>query len=86
MNQNRAQFALELLRKHGTVTNGFIADNHREKVYTWRNAVAEAKKLLPKDWIIVADIKGRDWRKHSYTLKQVEVAVKVEENGQRCFA
>ena len=68
---NRAEFAYDLLRKMGTVTNGYVADHHRDMVFTWRNAVSEAKSILPKGYMIRANIKGRNWRDHSYTLEYV---------------
>ena len=73
---NRADFALNLLKEMGTVTNGYISDNYRERVFCWRNSVAEAKKFLAPGWVIVANIKGREWRNHSYTLKQVPIEQK----------
>lgn len=68
---NRAEFAKDLLFRMGTVSNGYIADNYREKVFTWRNAISEAKNLLPPGYEIVANIRGREWRNHSYQLKRV---------------
>jgi len=64
---NRAQFALDLLQKHGTVTMAMIADNWPERVYCFRNSISECKKLLPAGCQIVAHIKG-EWKDHAYTL------------------
>ena len=66
--KNRAEIALELLEKMGTVTNGYIAHTKILPTLTFRNAISEAKALLPVGYKIVANIKGRVWEKHSYSL------------------
>ena len=73
---SRAGFALDLLKRKGTVTNAYIAEYYPTKAYTFRNAIAEAKKLLPQGWIIKADISGATWEKHSYTLVQISIPAK----------
>ena len=66
---NRADVAIRLLMQLGTVTNEYIAAHYPHRVYCWRNAVAEAKKILPPGCEIVANMKG-EWKNRAYTLKR----------------
>lgn len=75
---NRVQFAIDILKRHGRVTNAMVADTDQSRVYTFRNAVAEAKGELERMGYRVEHFYGKEWRDHGWELKPVSTGIQMD--------
>jgi hypothetical protein len=83
---SRSDFAWELLKEYGTVTMGLVSDRYPDKVYTFRNAIAELKPKAAAEGYMIEHINGKDWRENGYKLSQVQpLAYYPKGQGQGLF-
>lgn len=83
--KNRAGVAIELLEKHGFVTNRMFKEIGL--THTGRNAVGEAKPYFKAKGFTIKFKGSRDFLENRWTLVPIqEVRVTTDQNGQMAFA
>ncbi len=82
--KNRVAIAIELLEKHGYVTNAMFQEVGL--THTGRNAVGESKPYFLQRGFTIQTKLSRDFLQNRWTLVPVRpMEIKVEASGQTAF-